>query len=473
MKRVLRGRYELLEVVGRGGEGYVVKGIDRQHDRFVALKVRTQAESGDREALLAETRVLLALAPNRGLPVVREDFFYRNAHYMVMDWVEGKTLETLLRERGDPGLPASSVIRYLGHAADALDHLHGHSPVVVHGDVKPANLIRTPEGRIVLVDFGGSPGSGKIATRTATRAYADPGHLIDHAPGPRCDIYGLAMTAVVVLTSALPRDPDFDWSLIPRPASQTLRAALSTDPAKRPATAGDFVERFRQSLEGTHMVPLSRGRSKPPSAKRSRKEPLRAMLVDDHPVWRHAVRAILERDRVARIVAEATSGAEAVDLARSTVPDVILMDLQLPNMSGVEATRAIVAQSASPPKILVLSSSEDEPDVIEAVQAGANGYVVKSASPEDIVDAVLRVGSGEPAFSPQLAELLLAEIRRPVRAEHSPALASAERALLASLAEGKTYRQVARELRTTEDAIRARAKRILAKWQTPGRKPKV
>src|SRR4051812_41797252 len=141
MAELLRERYELLEVVGQGGEGRVVKALDRQHDRIVALKIRVVASEADREALLSEARILLGVPPHPHLPLVREDFFDGDNYVIAMDWVDGTDLARVLQGRGHPGLAPSTVLQWMADAAAALTHLHSQDPAVIHGDIKPANLV--------------------------------------------------------------------------------------------------------------------------------------------------------------------------------------------------------------------------------------------------------------------------------------------------------------------------------------------
>ena len=98
--------------------------------------------------------MVLGLTPHPLLPLVRDDFLLESSYCMVMDWVEGQTLQQMLDQRGSPGLPIDEVMAFLADVAEALDHLHGHEPPVLHGDVKPSNVIVTAEGRAMLVDFG-------------------------------------------------------------------------------------------------------------------------------------------------------------------------------------------------------------------------------------------------------------------------------------------------------------------------------
>ncbi|HJU48816.1 MAG TPA: protein kinase, partial [Gaiellaceae bacterium] len=133
--KLLRERYEPLAVVGRGGEGEVIRALDHLHGRQIALKVRPVRCQASRVHLLSEARVLLGLAPHAGLPLVREDFFVDDRYVIAMDWIDGTDLEALLAAEGRPGLEPALVIDYLEQVAQALGHLHAHDPPVVHGDV--------------------------------------------------------------------------------------------------------------------------------------------------------------------------------------------------------------------------------------------------------------------------------------------------------------------------------------------------
>ncbi len=134
------------------------------------------------------------------------------------------------------------------------------------------------------------------------------------------------------------------------------------------------------------------------------------MIVDDHPMWRQTLRKVLERSRTGVVVAEASDGEEALELAKGAKPDVVVMDLALPRMTGIEATKQLVASMRSV-KVLVLSASDREKDVLDAIRAGASGYLLKTAVPTDVVEAVRRIHRGELVLPPELAEVVLEQLR--------------------------------------------------------------
>ena len=192
------------------------------------------------------------------------------------------------------------------------------------------------------------------------------------------------------------------------------------------------------------------------------------LLVDDHPVWRDGVRSDLENAGVAEVVGEASDGGEAIDLALKEVPDVVLMDLQMPTVSGVDATRRI-REEAPNVKVLVLSASAEEEHVLEAVKAGASGYLLKSATSDELIDAVRRVSAGEPVFTPSLAGLVLDEFRRVAAGGGSrtdePKLTPRENDVLKLVAKGYTYKEIGEKLFISTKTVQNHVQNILTKLQ--------
>jgi len=252
---LLRGRYELLETLGSGAEGRVVKALDHQHARQVALKIRAVGTDRGRDDLLREARVLLGLTPHPSLPLVREDFFEGDQYVVVMDWVDGIDLARLLRDKGAPGLPLSSVLAYLAETAEALTFLHTHDPPIIHGDVKPANLILTRGGHVKLVDFGLSSTLGIAGERRGTVGFRAAELEAGAPPSRATDVYALAATAFALLTGAPPGGAPAVWEgLDPAQATRlqgAITAGLASDPARRPATPGELVERLRAGWAST------------------------------------------------------------------------------------------------------------------------------------------------------------------------------------------------------------------------------
>lgn len=247
---LLRERYEPLGVAGKGGEGELVRALDHLHGRQVALKVRRVTDDGLRAELLQEARVLLSLTPHPGLPLVREDFFVDDRYVIAMDWIDGTSLDQVLTDEGRPGLEPALVIDYLEQAADALAHLHGHDPPVVHGDVKPANLILTSTGRVVLVDFGLSSTPADEQRRVGTAGFLAPEVAAGERPTAASDVYSFAATAVALLGGAPPSGRSPHWGAIEperTPALERLvRPSLATDPRRRDESAATFVARLRR-----------------------------------------------------------------------------------------------------------------------------------------------------------------------------------------------------------------------------------
>lgn len=195
--------------------------------------------------------------------------------------------------------------------------------------------------------------------------------------------------------------------------------------------------------------------------------PLRVVVVDDHPIWRDGVARDLE---AAGLVVAGTAGevAQAVRVATATRPDVVLLDLHLPDGSGVDVARALAALDP-PPRILVLSASGERQDVLDALTAGAAGYLVKSASSGELIDAVRRIAAGDAVFTPGLAGLVLGEYRRlastPSAEPATPKLTDRETEILRLVAKGLTYPQIAERLVLSVRTVQNHVQNTLTKLQ--------
>ena len=183
-------------------------------------------------------------------------------------------------------------------------------------------------------------------------------------------------------------------------------------------------------------------------------------------MWREGVARDLAEAGVS-VVGTAGDGRAAVRVAKATRPDVVVMDLQLPELSGVDATREIVEALPSV-RVLVLSASGEHADVLEAVKAGATGYLVKSASAAELIDAVCRTADGDPVFTPGLAGLVLGEFRRmsgsaPEPDEPETRLTERETEVLRLVAKGLTYKQVAERLVLSHRTVQNHVQNVLGK----------
>ncbi len=167
---------------------------------------------------------------------------------------------------------------------------------------------------------------------------------------------------------------------------------------------------------------------------------LRILLAEDHAVVREGTRQILERDPGLEVVGEAADGAEVVEMAGRLVPDVVLLDLGLPALNGIEATRRIVAQ-ARPPKVLILSAYDDQDYVVAAIEAGAAGYLLKSAHASEVIAAIHAVAGGQFVLHPAVARHLVAP--RSAASDTREALTPREVEVLRLAARGGRTRDIA------------------------------
>ncbi len=210
---------------------------------------------------------------------------------------------------------------------------------------------------------------------------------------------------------------------------------------------------------------------------------VRVMVVDDHPMWREGVaRDLTEAGHL--VVATSGEGRQAVRVAPAARPDLVVLDLQLPDISGVEVIRGL--RAALPEvRVLMLSASGEQQSVLDAVKAGATGYLVKSAAPAEFLDAVRRTAAGEPVFTPGLAGLVLGEFRRLAagaggpaasrgtaavgRPADAPRLTDRETEVLRLVAKGMSYKQIAERLGLSHRTVQNHVQNTLGKLQLHNR----
>jgi DNA-binding NarL/FixJ family response regulator len=197
------------------------------------------------------------------------------------------------------------------------------------------------------------------------------------------------------------------------------------------------------------------------------------MVVDDHPMWREGVARDLAEAGF-EVVATASTGSEALNRAGAVRPRVVVLDLQIPAPSGVEVTARLVKEDPTV-RVLILSASGEQEDVLEAVKAGATGYLVKSASRAELVAAVGRVAAGDTVFTPGLAGLVLGEYRRlsdtpgTSASPDTPRLTDRETEVLRLVAKGLSYKQIAERLFLSHRTVQNHVQNTLRKLQLHNR----
>lgn len=191
---------------------------------------------------------------------------------------------------------------------------------------------------------------------------------------------------------------------------------------------------------------------------------IRVLLVDDHPVVRGGLRAMLGSDPGIRVVGEADSGEQGVAVAGEVHPDVVLMDLQLgPGIDGAEAT-AQLSRMPDPPRVLVLTTYDRDADILPAVTAGATGYLLKDAPPEQLLQAIRDCAAGQTVLAPSVAGRLVERARGP-----QPGLTARETEIIRLVADGSSNRDIGRRLVITEATVKSHLVQVFSKLNASNR----
>ena len=269
---VLGGRYQLLSCIGQGGMGAVYKAADtRFNNRPVAIKEMSSAglppaRLQEAEAAFEREAHLLADLLHPNLPRIYEHFTENERSYLVMDFIEGQTVEEYLAKIGGGPLPVDQVVRWAQQICDVLNYLHTHQPPIVFRDLKPANVMMSESGHIFLIDFGIArifkPGKQHDTVALGSPGYAAPEQYGKAQSTPRSDIYSLGALLHYLLTGIDPSEQPFFF----RPASQVnpavnpalealLKQMLDMDSERRPASAQDVLQALERAT--TKMTPTT------------------------------------------------------------------------------------------------------------------------------------------------------------------------------------------------------------------------
>ena len=208
-----------------------------------------------------------------------------------------------------------------------------------------------------------------------------------------------------------------------------------------------------------------------------RPEPIRVLIVDDHALFRRGLEMVLDEENDIELVGQASDGAEATQRAAESLPDVVLMDIRMPKSSGIVACRAM-KEAAPSTKIVMLTISDEEEDLFEAIRAGASGYLLKDIPLDEVAEAVRAVHGGQSLISPSMAGKLLTEFATLARRNEdeppqqqlpAPKLTEREMEVLKLVAKGMNNRDIAKELFISENTVKNHVRNILEKLQIHSR----
>lgn len=198
---------------------------------------------------------------------------------------------------------------------------------------------------------------------------------------------------------------------------------------------------------------------------------IRVLLVDDHTLFRSGVKSLLQRNDDFEVVDEAGDGLEGIKRARSLRPDVVLLDLHMPGISGLEAVK-VIAEELPGVRVLMLTVSEDAQDLMEALRAGACGYLLKNIETDVLVDAIRKAARGESVVSQQMTAKLIQGVRNPPKsdpASERERFSPRERDILVSLAHGESNKEIARRLDLAESTVKIHVQNIFKKLNMTSR----
>ncbi len=434
-KRVLKERYEIISSLATGGMGEIYMAYDLRLKRPCVVKGHykkglEKLPHNIREQIVKpfeKEAEMLANLRHSSLPCVTDYFIEKDTCYIIMDYIEGNDLEVILSESEEKGLPEKQVIEWAVQICRILEYLHGQKPPLIHGDIKPANIIiRESDGWLVLVDFGSASFSTLKPDKKevyGTDGYAAPEQYLG-VQEVRSDIYSLGCTMYELLTGALGEE-NFIFTppgkIIPElsPDLETIiMKCLEFNINNRFTSAKELKENLLTSYsrnfgKKSKAVPLEEKKeetAKPPTEEKT-ELPIKVFIIDGNTGMCEKYREKLSYCKDINLINTISNVEQAVyEIFRTKEkPDVILIDINIPAADDDIGATNILKEISPSSKIIILSDTVIESQVLECFSRGASSYLTKSdALSEDLEKAIRNAFHGGLSISSQ-ASLMIVE----------------------------------------------------------------
>ena len=494
---ILANRYEFGPLLGVGAAGSVYAGLDTHSGEKVAIKMLRSdlvASAPDLVERFRREGEALRRLDHPNIVKVLATLEENQQHYIVMEYVGGGSLVDLIRSQ--PHLPVERIISIGLELSDALSRAHYLE--ILHRDIKPSNILLTEDGVTRLTDFGlarlgNYPALTEVGSILGTFLYLSPEACGNQPIDERSDIWSFGVVLYEMLTGQTPFNgstalevimavreqslPDPAWGRddLPVELVSLVRKMLMKDPAARLGSArlvGAELEMLQKRLRRASAGPAASPSKAPPPAPvqgPAASKKIRVLIVDDHAVVRQGLRTFIDLQDDMSVVGEGANGAEAVELAARLQPDVILLDLVMPEMDGVQATAKIIERSPSS-RVLILTSFGEDDKVFPAIRAGAQGYLLKDIHPDALVQALRDAQQGKVQLHPDIARKLMSAVAGAAGASAAPPAAApagdlTERELevLRLIARGMNNREIAETMIISEKTVKTHVSNLLGK----------
>ena len=527
--QVVGNRFELGHLIGEGGVGRVYRGLDTQTGELVAVKLLRPEIILELPELVERFRregEVLRELNHPNIVTVLTTFEEGDQHYIIMEYVGGGSLADLLRNQ--PQLPLKQALAIALEVADALTRAHHLN--IIHRDIKPGNILLAKDGTPRLTDFGLAhieryPPITVVGDVVGTFQYLSPEGCNRQTLDERTDIWSFGVVLFEMLAGERPFDGGgypggIVGAILNQPApnlagfrddvppalDELIGQMLAKNPGARLASMRLVGADLEAIIRGTERPPLVSSDPRlatPPRPRRDlpaqappgegqrkemdsavrasdelrpppthSKDTIKVLIVDDHAMVRQGLRTFLSLHDTIEVVGEAANGVEAVEQVRQLRPNVVLMDLVMPELDGIEATRRIRTLSPETQVLALTSFTEDE-KVFPAIEAGALGYLLKDVLPDDLVQAIEAAYRGEAQLHPDITKKLMGQVA--ARARHpepapphasKPApdeLTERELEVLRLIATGLSNREIAQALTIAEKTVKTHVSNILSK----------